>query len=998
MQVFPSSRRQAAPKRPAAARLAVEALEDRQVMSATSPFAASGLHTAAVDTRLFDEESILVRLRPGVANLDTQSILAGTQFGAAVDASAGLYEVKLGAGLDLDKALAAFGGSSLVAYAQRNYRVHVMATPTDPSFSGDGLWGLNGAYGINAPAAWDTTTGKAGVAVGIIDTGIDYTHPDLYKNIWINQKEIPASAGVVDVDPDGPGPLLKDGIITFWDLNDPANAGKLNDSNTNGYIDGKDILSAWSNGIDDGANGFKDDLVGWNFVSNTNNPMDDYDHGTHVAGTIGALANNYAQSATRPDGRVVGVNWQVQMAALKFMGSNGSGSTTNAIKALNYAVNNGIPITNNSWGGGGSQALYDAINAARNQGHIFVAAAGNGGSDQIGDNNDAMPNYPASYNLDNIISVAALKADGSLANFSNYGATSVDLAAPGHAILSTIPWNLDTSAWQGSYFDGTQDGYATYNGTSMATPHVTGVVALLKSQYPDWSYTEIINQVLTTVTPTASLGGKTVTGGRLNAQAALQGYTPPANDLAVTSVSAPGSANTGSTVAVDVIVKNTGTEAMLAGVLVTLTATDGSSATATIANDLAPGITTTVHFDWPAPANAGNYVLTASVPADENPNNNTGAAAVTVIDPSLPQTPLYLTVADSGTVTLGGLSVQNEDIVLYENGAYTLFFDGTPALGGSSGGFAIDAVAVLSSNEFLISLDQYGGINGTNITVYDEDIIKFKRNSATDPWVASVYFDGSDVGLTTSWFSGTTGAEGVDAIERLSDGRILISTKGNFSVSGLSGADEDVIRFTPTSTGTSTAGSWSMYFDGSNYGLADGGENEDVDGISVDDGGKLYLSTKGNFAVPISGAPPLSGTGSDVFVFAGGAYRPNLYFASTNLGGKSLFSIELPPGFVAPSSAASQKRSAPKAAAAPVYSGLADLGSSQAASKAAPSQGLATPRQSAAIANRPALKKDLDAALNLLWTASDESSATAASATDWTLGLEGWLQLLGRKG
>ena len=212
--------------------------------------------------------------------------------------------------------------------------------------------------------------------------------------------------------------------------------------------------------------------------------MDDHCHGTHVAGTIGGVGNNGIG--------VAGVNWNVQLMAVKFLDAGGSGTLENAVLAMHYAIANDVPISNNSWGGGGfSQALYDAIAAAGAQGHLFVAAAGN-----TGVNDDFDPMYPAAYDLENIVSVAATDHNDALAAFSNYGATTVDLGAPGVDIYSTMP--------------GGQYGYLS--GTSMATPHVAGVAALVRGLHPTWGYQEIKDTLLSTVDPIAALDGITVTG------------------------------------------------------------------------------------------------------------------------------------------------------------------------------------------------------------------------------------------------------------------------------------------------------------------------------------------------------------------------------------------------------------------------------------------------------------------------------------------------------
>jgi thermitase len=282
--------------------------------------------------------------------------------------------------------------------------------------------------------------------VAVIDTGVDTNHPDLENNLWTNPGETAA------------------------------------------------------NGIDDDGNKLVDDVNGWDFANNDATVYDAADgdkHGTHVAGTIAGEGNN--------DLGVVGVNWKARIMPLKVLGPNG-GYTSDAVEALNYAVAKGAKISNNSWGGGGfSQTLKDAIAKADASGHLFVAAAGNGGSDGVGDDNDAVPHYPSSYDNPNVVSVAATDSNDSSAGFSNHGAASVDLSAPGVSILSTLPGET----------------YGGYSGTSMATPHVAGVAALLKAKNPTADDATIKDQILKSVDAKSNLSGKTVTGGRLNAAGAL---------------------------------------------------------------------------------------------------------------------------------------------------------------------------------------------------------------------------------------------------------------------------------------------------------------------------------------------------------------------------------------------------------------------------------------------------------------------------------------------
>ncbi len=393
-----------------------------------------------------------IGLGPQVQGTDARVHSAAIRVGQKIS-DAGIYLFQFPDELPPALATEVFSTMPGFQHAEPDFVISVDVTPNDPEY--DRLWGLHQSSDadIDAPEAWDLSTGSDSVVVGVIDTGVDYNHPDLAANTWTNPVECPGGYGTCVAD-----------------------------------------------GVDDDNNGYVDDFYGWDFRNNDNDPVDDHSHGTHVAGTIAAVGNNNVG--------VVGVNWNAQIMALKFLGSGGTGSTSDAIEAVQYAtmmkrdhgVN--IPLTNNSWGGGGSSTLLrDAIEASGQEGMLFVAAAGNDSRD-----NEVTPHYPSSYDLDNIISVASTTSSDSLSSFSNYGLTSVDLGAPGSSIYSTV----------------LSDGYGFKSGTSMASPHVAGAAALAWSVDPDATYAEIRDAIYDSTDPISALTGKTVTGGRLNAFGTLQ--------------------------------------------------------------------------------------------------------------------------------------------------------------------------------------------------------------------------------------------------------------------------------------------------------------------------------------------------------------------------------------------------------------------------------------------------------------------------------------------
>ncbi|MCU0989696.1 MAG: S8 family serine peptidase [Xanthomonadales bacterium] len=380
---------------------------------------------------------------------------------AGRDGQGALELLRLPPGLAIADAVRGLDGVEGVEFAEPNWAYYTQNS-NDTYYANGSLWGMYGAgtspanqFGSGAGAAWARGANCGSVYVGIIDEGYMYTHEDLANNAGTNPGEI---------------------------------AGNRKDDDGNGYVD---------------------DVYGWDFDGNNNTVFDGTadDHGTHVAGTIGAVGGNGKG--------VAGMCWSVKLMNAKFLGARG-GTTANAIKAVDYFTDlktrHGLNLvaTNNSWGGGGfSQALYDAIERANAADILFIAAAGN--SSYNCDTSTAC--YPAEYLNANVIAVAALTSTGGLASFSNYGAATVDLGAPGSGIWSTIP----KASGKGKKVTITS-GYASYSGTSMATPHVTGAAALYAATYPGSSAEAIKEAILNldSTVSTASLSGKTVTGGRLN--------------------------------------------------------------------------------------------------------------------------------------------------------------------------------------------------------------------------------------------------------------------------------------------------------------------------------------------------------------------------------------------------------------------------------------------------------------------------------------------------
>ena len=344
----------------------------------------------------------------------------------------GTYLIEVPKGLDIKTGIEKLRQMNAIEFVEPNYKAEIQATPNDPDFSK--LWGLknssNAGVDVGATDAWNISKGSKKVIVAVIDSGIDYTHPDLAANMWVNEGEIPG------------------------------------------------------NEIDDDNNGYVDDYYGYDFGEGDSDPAPNgSDHGTHVAGTIGAVGNNAIG--------VVGVNWDVKLMALKC--GVGERSIVNTTEAYEYAIAMGANVMNCSFGGGGySATALRALAAAQKKGILVVCAAGNEASD-----NDVYPVYPAGYELDNIISVASMDSNGKPSSFTNYGKTSVDIAAPGGDIYSTLP----------------NSEYGEMSGTSMAAPHVAGMAAWLKAVYPKATYKMLREALLDGVVTNSNWGGKIAKGG-----------------------------------------------------------------------------------------------------------------------------------------------------------------------------------------------------------------------------------------------------------------------------------------------------------------------------------------------------------------------------------------------------------------------------------------------------------------------------------------------------
>ncbi len=711
-------------------------------------------------------DGIILRFAANVSNQARQQILQSAGCGETkrFNLVQGLTLANVQSGMSAATALAILQNNSQVLYAEPNFVVTAAAIPNDPRFSE--LYGLdnNGQTGgtanadIDAPEAWDIQTGT-NVVVAVIDSGLDYNHEDIVGNVWVNTGEI-------------------------------AN-----------------------NRIDDDNNGFVDDTRGWDFANNDNDPFDDNDHGTHVSGTIAAVGNNGIG--------VAGVNWSAQIMPLKFLSANGSGTTANAIAALDYAVMMGARISNNSWGGGAfSQALFDAINSAQNAGHLFVAAAGNDGN-----NTDVTPAYPASYNLDNIISVAATDDDDLLASFSNFGAVTVDLSAPGVAILSTTPANT----------------YSSFSGTSMATPHVAGAAALVLAEDPTLDLVSLKAVILDSVDLIGALTGITVTGGRLNAANALSSLVrvdvTPANATIAAGTTQQYSA-TGGTAPYTWAVSNVNIASIDANGLLTGLAPGQVTVTATDANNVSGSVQATITtivvspdsgslrvadtLQFSAAGGTAPYIWSSSDATIASIDSVTGLLTAVALGT------VQVTAVDangfsdtSGNITVSDIAISPNTAILAV--ADTLQFTATGGTLPYTWSTANLAVATINASGLLTAV----GAGITQVTVTDANGISVSsgditvRNVLVNPQTATVLINASLQFSATggsapyTWTVSDTTVATIDAASGLltgiAAGTVVVTATDADGIAGNSGvitiSADHIIAITPNTASVRRGGS-----------------------------------------------------------------------------------------------------------------------------------------------------------------------------------------------